>query len=138
MKRTNEIFRLIFSIIFLLGSITNLFLLLTNPGLYTSFADLSLLETYITTWSDIVVPNINIMILMVAIFEFVLAFLIASKERAVHAGLILAVIFMVFLVPFWWGGGAIINILFIIILLWLVRFEYPLSLTERFFGDQTE
>ncbi len=130
MRKPKEIFRIIFSIKFLIGSITNFLILIFKPGLYTTFADLSLLEAYRTAWADVVLPNLNVMILIVAAFEFALAILIASKEGAVQTGLVLAMAFMLFLIPFWWAGGALINIIFAVLLAWLARYDYPESFTH--------
>lgn len=78
------------------------------------------------------------MIITVAAFELILALLIASKKVSARTGLMLAAVFILFLIPYWWAGGAIINTVFDVTLLWLAKFDYPVSLSQHFIRVTTE
>jgi hypothetical protein len=126
--RSQDLARLIFSLLFLLGAIANGFLLITQPELYRGFADLALVGLYRQVWSGFVFPHIHLLVGMVIVFELVLAVLLLAKGLAVRIGLVTAAAFMLFLFPFWWSGGGLLNLAFAVVLFHLTRSSYPVSL----------
>ena len=130
MKRTKDIVRFAFAIIFLLGAIANAIILLLKPDAYSGFAELSFVPLYRLLWASLVFPNIHLFVGFVVILELVFAALLLAKGLAVRIGLLLAASFMLFLIPFWWSGSSLINLAFALILLWLSSSRSPLSLKE--------
>ncbi|MBN2554647.1 MAG: hypothetical protein JXA97_01805 [Anaerolineales bacterium] len=131
MKPYHEIGRIVFAVIFLLGSIANSIILVTNPGLYHGFADLSILPFYREAWTRFVIPHPVFFVGLIILFELGLAFSLLYKGLYVRLGLLLAAIFMLFLVPFWWSGGGLLNLIFAVLLLWLARYSYPVASIRR-------
>jgi hypothetical protein len=130
MNRRYEIGRIVFAILFLLGAIANSLILLANPNIYSGFADLSILTFYHQAWLKFVIPNLSIFISLVVMLELAFGLLLIGKGISVRMGLLLAALFMLFLVPFWWSGGALLNLAFSLILLWLSRAHYPVSVFQ--------
>ena len=134
MKRLQDISRSLFSIILLSGGIANTIIVLTNPDLYSGFADLSLLPLYQQLWVNLIIPNLQFMIGLVVMLEWLIAVLLLGKRFAVKLGAFLGGVFMVLLTPFWWSGGGAINLAFALILFWLTTSEYPSSVLELLNG----
>ena len=127
MNRRYEIGRIVFAILFVLGAIANAVILLTNPSMYSGFADLSILPFYHQAWLKYVIPDLSIFISLVVILELAFGLLLLGRGLSVRLGLLLAAFFMLFLVPFWWSGGALLNLIFSFVLLRLSRANYPVS-----------
>ena len=127
MKRLQDISRSLFSIILLSGGIANTIIVLTNPDLYSGFADLSLLPLYQQLWVNLIIPNLQFMIGLVVMLEWLIAVLLLGKRFAVKLGSVIGGVFMVLLIPFWWSGAGILNLVFALILFWLATSEYPSS-----------
>jgi hypothetical protein len=123
-----NLIRCIFSVIFLAGGIMHIYLITSSPALYESFADFSFLEVYTSMWHSIILPNLSIWVSVLIVFEFAVSILLLNRDPFARIGFILAAIFILFLVPFWWNGGAIINIVFFIVVVWLLRYRYPRSI----------
>jgi hypothetical protein len=128
--KIRHIVRLIFAIIFLLGAIANTYMGLFTASVYETFADSSLLPLYRNVWETLVYPNIRLFLIPVVLFELALAWLLIKSGSYVKAGLGMALAFMLLLVPFWWQGGVIANLLLALLLLWLLRYDYPRSIAE--------
>lgn len=127
MKKWNEPGRLGFALVFLAGGVVNALIVTGNPDLYTGFADFSFLPVYRQLWVSFVIPRVQCLVFLVALFEIMVALLLLLKGQAVRVGLYLGGIFMLFLFPFWWAGGSLINLVFAALLFTLSRFSYPLS-----------
>ena len=132
--RYQDSVRLVIALAFFAGGVANAIMVLRAPEIYEGFADLSFLSFYQTLWQRVVLPNLGLLMGLVVAFEFGLGVLLLAPDPYAHAGLILAAAFAVLLVPFWWGGGALINVLLFILLVWLLRFEYPASMLSLVFG----
>jgi hypothetical protein len=128
--KIRDIVRLIFALIFLLGAIANTTMGLFTPAVYETFADSSLLPLYRNLWETLVYPNIRLFLIPVVLFELALAWLLPKSGSYVKVGLGMTLAFMLLLVPFWWQGGAIANLLLALLLLWLLRYDYPRSIPE--------
>lgn len=126
--RLPDIVRLLFAAIFFLGAIANTAMAILAPSVYESFADAALLTLYTDLWNDLVYPNIRLFLIPVILLELAIAWLLLQSRIYVKAGLLIALLFDLFLVPFWWQGGAIANLILAVPLAWLLRFDYPLTI----------
>jgi hypothetical protein len=77
-----------------------------------------------------VVPHLGFWLGLTVFFELTTGILILSKGIWVRLGLVLAILFFLFLVPFWWEGGAMINIVFALIVAPLLRYDYDMSIID--------
>jgi hypothetical protein len=125
-----DITRLAFAIIFLLGAVANAAIGIFAPSTYETFADASILSLYEELWTTIVYPQMRLFLLLVVALELSMAWLLLGSGVRVKAGLILALGFVLGLIPFWWQGGAVINLLLALPLLWLLRYDYPRSIPD--------
>jgi len=134
MKRWHEIGRIVFSLVFFVGAIVNTSFVISNPGIYTTFADETFLPIYLHLWKRIVLPNVHLMVGLVICFEIILSILLLMRGLIVRIALVLAAAFMMFLFPFWWAGAAVLNLVFSALLLWLASSGYPKSALELCVG----
>ena len=67
---------------------------------------------------------------MVVLFELAMGLLLLSRGTWVKAGLVGAILFFLFLIPFWWEGGALINIVFAVVVALLLRYDYDASFLD--------
>ena len=125
-----NVLRIVFGFMLLGGAAANAFIGLTQPDLYASFADVALLALYRDLWRSLVLPYLGAWLALVVAFESVTGLLILSRAVWVKVGLAAALLFFLFLVPFWWQGGALINILFTVLVAWLMRYEYDRSILD--------
>ena len=125
-----DITRLAFAIIFLLGAVANAAIGIFAPSTYETFADASILSLYEELWTTIVYPQMRLFLLLVVALELSMAWLLLVSGVRVKAGLILALGFVLGLIPCWWQGGAVINLLLALPLLWLLRYDYPRSIPD--------
>jgi hypothetical protein len=79
-------------------------------------------------WQDLVYPNIRLFLVPVILLELAIAWLLLHSKNYVKFGLVVALLFDLFLVPFWWQGVAISNLVLALPLAWLLRFPYPLTI----------
>ena len=133
-----DIIRLAFAVIFLLGAVANAAIGIFAPSTYETFADASILPFYQQLWNGLVYPQMRLFLLPVVILELTMAWLLVSSGVRARIGLLLALGFVLGLVPFWWQGGALINLLLALPLLWLLRYEYPRSIPELIRDGRSE
>lgn len=129
MKVAN-IVRIGFGFIYLAGAAVNAFLVLTQPQIYESFADMALIPLYRDLWQSLVVPYLGLWLALTIAFEVTTGILILSKGVRVKVGLGLGILFCLILVPFWWQGGALSNIVLAVVQALLLRYEYDTSLVD--------
>jgi hypothetical protein len=132
--RYQDIIRLVLAIAFFAGASVNAYLALGVPEVYEEFADFAFLRVYRSLWRGMVLPRLRLWIALVILFEIAVGVLLLTAGPYARSGLILAALYTAFLVPFWWGGGGLINIALFVLMLWLLRFEYPESITSLIFG----
>lgn len=132
--RYQDIGRLLLAVAFFLGAAANAVMLLTSPGIYEGFADLSFFRFYRALWRGIVLPRLQLWVALVIVFEMVVGVLLLARGPHAQLGLALAAAYTALLVPFWWGGGGLINILLFALIVWLLRFEYQESVVSLIFG----
>ena len=109
----------------------NVTLILTQPEMYAHFADMAIVPLYRNLWQSLVVPYLGFWLALVILFELTTGLLILSKGGWVKVGPVGAILFFLFLVPFWWQGGAILNLVFAVILALCLRYGYEASLLDR-------
>jgi hypothetical protein len=132
--RAANVVRIVFGFILLAGAAVNTYLGLTQPDLYASFADVALLNLYRSLWRALVLPYLGVWLALVVAFELTTGLVILSRGVWVKVGLAAALLFFLFLVPFWWQGGALINVLFIVVVAWLLRYDYDRSIVDVIAG----
>lgn len=130
MRRPQEIGRCIFAAIFLVDAVANALIIIFNPGIYRTLADVAIVDFYRDAWMAVVLPNVQLVIGLVVVFELALAVLLILKGAAVRIGLVAAAAFTLMLVPLWWGGAALLILLFAVLLALLAFAEYPRSVAE--------
>jgi hypothetical protein len=130
MKRPQDVTRIVLAMMLGLGGVANSIMVMTNPALYQHFADLSLFGFYVTLWSEIVLPNLQLMIGLVVAVELGAAILLLRKGILVKLGAIIGVGFMAMLVPFWWSGFGLMNLGLAGIFVWILFSEYPTSIVK--------
>ena len=84
------------------GAAVNAFFLLRGDD-YATFADGSYLSFVTDTWRDVVVPNHDIWITLLILFEASVGLLVLRGGRSAQVALTAAIVFHVLLLPFGWG-----------------------------------
>jgi len=131
--RYQDIIRLVLAVVFFVGAAVNAYLLLAAPQVYEDFAAFAFLRFYRAMWRERVLPDLELWVVLVIVFEVVVGVLLLAAGPYAQVGLVLAAAYMAFLVPFWWAGGGLVNILLFLLMLWLLRFGYPESIVSLLF-----
>lgn len=92
-------------LIYLGGAVVNFWFFIRNPGIYSSFADSAILSIYRETWQELVVPHMRLFLLLVVIFEGLVGIAILSRGQFAKLGHAAALLFQIFLIPFWFVWG---------------------------------
>jgi len=126
-----EFARNAFALVFFAGAGAHVYLITARPEAYESFADLAIFGFYTSLWRTLVLPHLTLFVVVLIVFELALALLLTLRGRAVRVGLVLAGLFVLFLIPFWWSGGAVINILLLVPIVRLLFRDFPRTTWER-------
>lgn len=115
----------LFGVMYVGGALVHLAYWATNRALYGEITEFILFAWYRDLWTDLVLPNLGILLPLLALFELVLAGAILSRRRYAKLGLALGAAFNFALAPlgFWWPT----NVALAIVHLALLRFEHPES-----------
>ena len=92
---------------YLLGWLSHVYLGLFAPEIYRSMGDTAIIPAYTVFWHDSVMPYISIFALVLAVFEVIVGCLLISKGKWVKIGLILSLLFNLFLVQMGLGYPAV-------------------------------
>ncbi len=130
-----DVIRLVLAIAFFVGAGVNAYLVLGVPEIYEGFADFAFLRFYRAIWRERILPQLQLWMALVIVFEVAVGVLLLAAGPYAHGGLALAAIYSAFLVPFWWAGGGLVNILLFLLTVWLLRFDYPKSVLSYVMGD---
>jgi len=105
-----------------LGAGVHLFLWWQDPGVYAAITAEVLFGWYRGLWTGYVLPNLDVLLPLLAGFEFVLAGLLLSRGRAVRTGNGIGIVFQVVLAPlgFWWPT----NFFLAFGHAWLARYDF--------------
>jgi len=140
-----NVLRLIVVPWFLLGWMLHVYLALFSPETYRVFGASALIPAYTGFWNEFVMPHITLFALLLAAFEITTGCLIASKGKWVKIGLVLSILFCLFLIqmglsyttPDVWrnfAGNRLPNILFILIEIPLFWGNFEQSLPQAAAG----
>ena len=136
MQKIANFLRLFWGCVFLLGVVINIVIGVLNSHLYDNggrYAWPSFLQSF---WTDTVVPNMLLFIILYAVIELVLAFLILNKGGRVKAGLVGALIFGAGLLMLGLGArrdewlARLPNFLFEAMIVYCLFFSYDKTLLE--------
>jgi len=83
---------------YLLGWLSHFYLGIFAPEMYRSFGETALIPAYASLWQTFVMPNITFFAMILAVFEISVGFLLVNKEKWVKLGLLLSILFNLFLV----------------------------------------
>ncbi len=90
--------RLIVAPWYLLGWLVHVYLGLFNPQIYAVFGKTAIVPGYASFWSGVVMPWITFFALILAGFEILVGFLLISEGKWVKIGVILSILFNLFLI----------------------------------------
>lgn len=93
-----------------------------NPQAYAGIAEGSFLPVYQVFFAGIVPQNVVLWATLAAVFELIVGVLIFSTGRAVKLGLLLSLVFQMFLIPM--GAWGVINVLLVVISAMLLQNTY--------------
>jgi len=126
-----ELTRNVFALLFFAGAGAHIYLVSACREVYDSFADLAFLRCYTSMWRTLILPHLTLWVVALIVFELTVAVLLTLRGRAVTIGLVMAGLFVLFLIPFWWSGGAVVNVVLFVPIVWLVFQEFPRSTWQR-------
>ena len=96
----NNVARIIFGIIYLLGATANITLTVINgPESYRSFADDTFFPWYREAWMVVAAPNITLIVVLLIVFEISLGLLFIIKRKYLKIALILGILFCLVSMP---------------------------------------
>jgi hypothetical protein len=82
---------------YLLGWLLHVYLGLFAPETYQPFGETALIPAYTNFWQNFVMPHITVFALVLAVFEVLVGCLLIGKGKRVKTGLILSILFILFL-----------------------------------------
>ena len=127
----SNILRIIFGLFYLAAAVFNFTYTLRQPQPLDWFAENALIPFYKDFILSVVVPNSDLIILLVVVFEIVVGVLILSKRIFVKAGLVLGIIWALILVPLLpIGPPMLTNLILASLQAFLLRSEYDRSFLE--------
>jgi hypothetical protein len=112
--------------VYLIGGVIHLFLWWNDPGVYAEITPYVLFDWYRVLWTGYVVPNLEIVLPVLAGFEILLAGLVPSQRRRARVGHGIGAAFQVALTPlgFWWPANAVLAVGHV----FLLRYQFPVAL----------
>lgn len=116
-------------LVYLGGAVVHLFYWATNRDLYAEITQYIRFEWYQGLWTEVVLPNLGILLPVLALFELLVALAILSSDRFAKLGLAAGAAFNVAIAPlgFWWPA----NVALAAVHLALVRLAYPETTVGR-------
>jgi len=140
-SKGKEILRLIVVPWYLLGWMTHVYLGLFSPESYRPFGASAIFPAYGAFWNEFVMPRITVFALLLAVFELVVGCMISGKGRWVKLGLVLSILFCLFLIQMglsyttansWvnFAGNRLPNLLFIVLEIPLFGVNFEKNLPE--------
>lgn len=101
-----KVVRLIVAPWYLLGWLAHVYLGIFNPRIYTVFGETAIFSGYASFWSSVVMPSITFFALLLAGFEILVGCLLVSKGKWVKVGVMLSILFNLFLIQMGLGVPA--------------------------------
>ncbi len=93
-----NIYRFLFSLLYLLGWILHVYLGIWSPETYSGFSKTVIFTPFQWTWSNVIIPNISIFALLLAAIELTIGLLMINKGKWVKIGVTLSLAFNICLV----------------------------------------
>lgn len=124
-----ELLRGLFGLTYVVGGLVHLAFWASNRAAYGEITEFILFGWYRDLWTETVLPNLGVLLPLLALFELALAATILSSGRRAKVGLAVGAAFNLALAPlgFWWPT----NVALAIAHLALLRFEFPVSSPTR-------
>ncbi|MFB6150860.1 MAG: hypothetical protein ABEJ40_03550 [Haloarculaceae archaeon] len=131
--------RALVGLVYLGGAAVHLLLWATNRGVYDELTEYVLSGWYRDLWTELVLPNLAVLLPLLAAFEVLVAVAVLSKGRAVRLGLAAGAGFNLAVAPlgFWWPS----NVALAAVHAALLRVSYPsgtLDLVRHRFAPDAE
>ncbi|MBI9050324.1 MAG: hypothetical protein JEZ00_12955 [Anaerolineaceae bacterium] len=127
---------------YLLGWMVHVYLVFNSPEIYAVFGNTSIFPGFELIWVNLIMPNIMLFACLLAAFELATGLLLVNKNDKVKIGLLISIIFNLFLVQMGLGlttpdflmdflSNRLPNIIFIMIQLPLFWGKYPKTIVEE-------
>jgi len=146
-----NVLRVFIALWYLLGWMSHVYLVFSAPETYQIFGNTAMLPAYVHFWQNIIMPHITILALLLAGFELIVGAMLISKGKWVKTGLVLSIMFNLFLVQMGLGiesadplshfsFNRLPNLIFIVLQIPLFWGQYNYSIPEwiqyKFFTKQ--
>ncbi|MFT4891175.1 MAG: hypothetical protein ACI9YT_002099 [Halobacteriales archaeon] len=124
-----ELLRGLLGLTYVVGGLVHLAFWASNRAMYGEIIEFILVGWYRDLWTELVLPNLGVLLPLLALFELALAAAILSSGRGAKVGLAVGAMFNLALAPlgFWWPT----NVALALAHLALLRFEFPVSSLRR-------
>jgi hypothetical protein len=121
--RISELVRGVFGLMYVGGAAVHLAFWASNREVYGELTQSILFDWYRGLWADIVLPNLSLLLPILAAFELALGVAILREDRSAKAGLGIGALFNLGLAPlgFWWPTNVALAAGHVA----LLRYEYP-------------
>ena len=121
--------RALLGLVYLFGTGVHLYFWATNRAVYGEMTRFIVFDWYRELWTTLVLPNLVVLLPLLAAFEAVVAIAVLSKGRLVRLGLLAGAGFNLAVSPlgFWWPS----NIALAAIHIALLRVPYPSNTFDR-------
>ena len=118
--------RVVYGAMYLIGGVIHLFLWSRDPGVYVEITPYILFDWYRVLWTGYVLPNLEILLPLLAGFELLLAGLVLSQGSRARLGHGIGAAFQVALAPlgFWWSANVVLAVGHVL----LSRYQFPIAL----------
>lgn len=93
-----KVIRLFVAPWYLLGWLSHVYLGLVNPRIYAVFSETAIIPGYANFWNSMVMPSITFLAFLLAGFEILVGCLLLSEGKWVKAGVVLSILFNLFLI----------------------------------------
>ena len=102
--------RAVYGAVYLIGGAVHLFLWWADPGVYAEITPYVLFDWYRALWMGSVLPDLEILLPVLAGFELILAGLVLDREHRARLGHGIGAAFQVALAPlgFWWPANVVL------------------------------
>ncbi|MFB6290949.1 MAG: hypothetical protein ABEJ25_04390 [Candidatus Bipolaricaulia bacterium] len=95
-----DLARKLFGAIYLIGAAANLIMIMFQPDIYGSFANLALIPFYQNAWNSLVIPNLYVFVSLTIAFEIGLGALFLFGRRFLGLAYLISLGFNIGLIPF--------------------------------------
>ncbi|UWG47837.1 hypothetical protein HSRCO_1557 [Halanaeroarchaeum sp. HSR-CO] len=124
-----ELLRGVLGLTYLFGGSVHVYFWATDQRVYAEITQFVLIDKYRAFWTDFVLPNLDALLPMLAVFEAFIAIAILSKGQIARIGLAAGGAFNLAVAPlgFWWPSNVVLAALHMA----LLRVSYTETAVER-------